>query len=96
MFSLVAVILVNVFGGIALFAFDQVIPAFLLLLFAAVSLLFFLYVRDRLEFVAANLQVACQSVLTMPSVVLWALAVLLLQVCVCVRGGRGGVDLLSG
>jgi hypothetical protein len=80
MFSLVAVILVNVFSGIALFAFDQIIPALLLLIFAAVSLLFFLYVKDRVEFVAANLKVACKAVLAMPAVILWALVVLLLQV----------------
>lgn len=79
-FSLIAVTLVNVFSGIALFAFNQTVPALLLLLFAAMSLLFFLYVRDRVEFVAANLKVACKAVLSMPAVILWALVVLLLQV----------------
>lgn len=79
-FSLGAVVVVNIFSGVALFAFDQVVGACSLLLFAALSVAFFLYVRDRLEFVAANLKVACRAVLAMPAVIVWALVVLIIQV----------------
>lgn len=79
-FSLGTVIIVNVFGGVGLFAFGKIFGGLILLMIALFSFLFFLYVRSRIEFVAANLKVACKAVMAMPSIFTWSLLVLFIQV----------------
>jgi hypothetical protein len=80
MFSLTSVILVNVIGGVGLFAFGKLFGGFTLLMIALFSFLFFLYVRSRIEFVAANLKVACKALMAMPYILGWSFFVLFIQV----------------
>jgi hypothetical protein len=80
MFSLTSVILVNVIGGIGLFAFGKLFGGFILLMIALFSFLFFLYVRSRIEFVAANLKVACKALMSMPYIMGWSFLMLFVQV----------------
>mmetsp|Transcript_21590 Transcript_21590/g.31408 ORF Transcript_21590/g.31408 Transcript_21590/m.31408 type:complete len:619 (+) Transcript_21590:166-2022(+) len=82
--SLSSVILVNVFGGVGLFAMGSILGGLALLLFALFSFVFFLYVRSRIDFVAANLKVGCKAVLSMPSIILYAIVVLGVQILWCV------------
>jgi hypothetical protein len=79
-FSLTTVILFNVSGGIIFFISGNSLSGLVLLLVAVASLLFFLYVRSRIEFISANLQIACQAIWSMSSLITWSLVILFIQV----------------
>jgi Na+/phosphate symporter len=79
-FSLTTVILFNVSGGIIFFISGNSLSGLVLLLVALASLLFFLYVRSRIEFISANLQIACQAIWSMSSLITWSLVILFIQV----------------
>jgi hypothetical protein len=79
-FSLGTVVLVNVIGGIFLFVSGNSFSGLILLLVALSSLLFFLYVRSRVEFISANLMIACRAIWSMSSIIIWSIVVLVIQV----------------
>lgn len=83
MFSLISMILVNVIGGISLFIYGKLVIGLILFLIAIFSLLFFLYVRTRIEFISANLKVACHALMAMPYIIGWSFFMLLVQVQSC-------------
>ena len=83
MFSLISMILVNVIGGISLFIYGKLLIGLVLFLFAIFSLLFFLFVRTRIEFISANLKVACHALMAMPYIMGWSFFMLLVQVESC-------------
>lgn len=76
---LLTVILLPIMGGIVMIALGFALFGLILISLSVFILVFSLFIQPRMDFAAANLSVACVSILRMPSIFVYSLVTLFAQ-----------------
>lgn len=83
-FTFGVVVVLAIIGGLSLIFSGSLFYGIFLLIFAAFAAAFFKLLQPRLIFASVNLKIACEAIKAMPSTILAAAAVLLVQLIFCV------------